>query len=428
MSKHLRYVRYAIETLLVNALIGSTLYQLAVYLANRRFWRQAPPPPAESAPPVSAVVPLRGKTLDTLALLHLMAISAPTADYELLLVLESERDPAYAAAQQVAESYPGRARIVFSGPPGSHTDKLHKLNVGYQVARGDLIAFVDAQVQVGAGLWHAALAALQDPSVGAVFAPPLAAEPEHRGESGLGAGGKMLSALHLNHAQTAPIPFAAFGNRLNALANGFMVVRRRALDEAGGLLHLLDEGSDGISLGRALRETGWRIAAIPVPALIVPKQESFNEAVSRLRRHLIVSRAYSRPTFIAWPFTNPLTVGLLLGFITEREGRWWGHRTWWAFVALRLAIAYELDRVRFGRGFTWMAYAQLFMLDTFIAPALWARALFQRTFTWRGRTYRIARGGKVTAVEGSDRCSVVGVQLPVVSGQSDQESRRPPHR
>ena len=399
MSKHLRYVRYAIETLLVNALIGSTLYQLAVYLANRRFWRQAPPPPAESAPPVSAVVPLRGKTLDTLALLHLMVVSAPTPDYELILVLESERDPAYSAAQQVAEGYPGRARIVLSGPPGRHVDKLHKLNAGYQAARGDLIAFIDAQVQVSAGLWHAALAALQDQSVGAVFAPPLAIEPEHRGESGLGAGGEMLSALHLNHAQTAPIPFAAFGNRLNALANGFVVVRRRALDEAGGMLHLLDEGSDGISLGRALRETGWRIAAIPVPALIVPEQESFNEAVSRLWRHLIVSRAYSRPTFIAWPFTNPLTVGLLLSFITEREGRWWGRRTWWAFVALRVAIAYELDRVRFGRGFTWMAYAQLFMLDTFIAPALWARALFQRTFTWRGRTYRIARGGKVMALE-----------------------------
>jgi cellulose synthase/poly-beta-1,6-N-acetylglucosamine synthase-like glycosyltransferase len=403
MSRYLRYARYAFETLLVNALIGSTLYQLAVYLANRRFWRQAPPPPAESAPPVSAVVPLRGKTLDTLALLHLMAVSAPTADYELLLVLESERDPAYDAARQVAASYPGRARIVLSGPPGCHADKLHKLNAGYRAARGDLIAFIDAQAQVSAGLWHAALAALQDRSVGAVFAPPLAVEPEHRGESGLGAGGEMLSALHLNHAQSAPIPFAAFGNRLNALANGFMVVRRRALDEAGGMLHLLDEGSEGISLGRTLRETGWRIAAIPVPALIVPERESFNEAVSRLRRHLIVSRAYSRPTFIAWPFTNPLTVGLLLGFITEREGRWWGRRTWWAFVALRVAIAHELDRVRFGRGFTWMAYAQLFMLDTFIAPVLWARALFQRTFTWRGRAYRIARGGKVTAVEGSER-------------------------
>ena len=36
MSKRLRYT---IETLLVNALILSTLYQLVVYLANRRFWR-----------------------------------------------------------------------------------------------------------------------------------------------------------------------------------------------------------------------------------------------------------------------------------------------------------------------------------------------------------------------------------------------------
>lgn len=399
MSKRLRYVRYAVEALLVTALFGSTLYQLAVYLANRRFWRQTLPPPPDQTPSVSAIVPLRGKTLDTLALLHVLVSTAPTEQYEVILVLEDEHDPAYAIAQQIAQSYPQRARVVLSGPPGRHAGKLHSLNAGYLAAHGELIAFVDAQVQVSAALWFAALAALQDPAVGAVFAPPLVAEPEHRLESGLGAGGEMLTAMHINHAQSAPLPFAALSNRLNALANGFIVVRRRALEEAGGMLHLLDEGSDGISLGRALREAGYRLAMIPVPALIVPEAETFNLAVSRLRRLLIVSRAYNRLSFIGWPFTNPQTVGLLLSFITEREGRWWGRRTWWAFVALRTALAYELDRLRFGRGFTWLAYAQLFMLDTFITPTLWARALLQSTFSWRGRTYRIARGGKVTPLE-----------------------------
>ncbi len=399
MSRRLRYARYAVETVLVLALIGSTLYQLAVYLANRRFWRQTLPPPPDQTPSVSAVVPLRGKTLDTLALLHVLVNTAPCERYEVILVLEDEHDPAYPVARQVAESYPQRARVVLSGPPGHHAGKLHSLNAGYLAARGELIAFVDAQVQVSAALWFAALAALQDPAVGAVFAPPLVAEPEHRLEGAWGAGGEMLTALHVNHAQSAPLPFAALSNRLNALANGFVVVRRRALEEAGGMLHLLDEGSDGISLGRTLRETGYRLAALPVPALIVPEPETFNQALSRLRRHLIVSRAYSRPAFIAWPFTNPQTVGLLLSFITEREGRWWGRRTWWVFVALRTALAYELDRLRFGRGFTWLAYAQLFMLDTFIAPTLWIRALLQSAFTWRGRVYRIARGGKVMPLD-----------------------------
>jgi cellulose synthase/poly-beta-1,6-N-acetylglucosamine synthase-like glycosyltransferase len=398
MSRRLRYARYAVEALLVSALIGSTLYQLAVYLANRRFWRQTLPPPPDQTPSVSAIVPLRGKTLDTLALLHVLVTTAPTRQYEVILALEDEHDPAYPIARQVAESYPQRARVVFSGPPGPHAGKLHILNAGYLAARGELIAFVDAQVQVNAALWFAALTALQEPAVGAVFAPPLVAEPEHRLESGLGAGGEMLTALHINHAQSAPLPFAALSNRLNALTQGFMVVRRRALEDAGGMLHLLDEGSEGISLGRALREAGYRLTMIPVPALIVPPQERFNEAVSHLHRLLIVSRAYNRLSFLAWPFTNPQTVGLLLSFITEREGRWWGRRTWWAFVALRTALAYELDRLRFGRGFTGLAYAQLFMLDTFITPTLWARALLQRTFTWGGRTYRIARGGKVTPV------------------------------
>jgi hypothetical protein len=212
----------------------------------------------------------------------------------------------------------------------------------------------------------------------------------------------MLTALHINHARTAGIPFAALSRRVHVMAGGFMIFHRRVLEQGGGLLHLLDEVADDICLGRVVRENGYQIAVIPVPAHVVPEPETFNEATTNLLRRLTVSRVYQWRDFLAWPFTNPLTVGFLLGWITEREGRWWGRRTWWGFVWFRLAVAYELDRIRFGRGFHWTAYAQLFMLDTFISPALWARALVRRTITWRGRTYRLYQGGKAVPLETAD--------------------------
>lgn len=392
-------LRYTIETILVNALIFSTLYQLVVYLANRRFWRQIPPVLSGDTPPISVVVPLRGKTLDTLALLHVIVATGPTRRYEVLLVLEDEHDPAYPIAQEIAEAYPGTVQIVISGPAGDHAGKIHNLNAGYLAARGDLIAFVDADVHMKAELWHAALAEMADPGVGAAFAPPLAAEPERRADLPVATGGEMLTALHLNHATMADLPFAALSGRVQVLAGGFMIVRRRALDEAGGMLHLLDDAADDLSLGRVIREAGYRLAVIPVPAVIVPEPETMNEATNTILRRLTIHRATQPGRFLAWPFTNPLTVGFMLGLITEREGRWWGRRTWWVFVGLRMAIAYELDRIRSGRGFHWTSYAQLFMLDTFISPMLWARALFRRTILWRGRTYYIAQGGKVTPLD-----------------------------
>jgi cellulose synthase/poly-beta-1,6-N-acetylglucosamine synthase-like glycosyltransferase len=387
-------LRYAIETLLVNALILSSLYQLLVYLANRRFWRQVLPLPAEDPPAISAVVPLRGKSLDTLALLHVIAATGPTNKYEVLLVVEDTDDPAYPVAQEVAAAYPETVRVVLSGPAGEHVGKLHNLNAGYQAARGELIALIDADAHIKAELWHAALAVLDDPAVGAAFAPPLVAEPERAPDLLVPTGGETLAALHTNHAESAGLPLAALQDRLNALAGGFIVVRRRALDEAGGMLYLLQDASERYALGRALREAGYRLAAIPVPVTLVPEPASFNEATAAILRSLTIQRAYDLPAFLAQPFTNPLTVGFILGLITEREGRWWGRRTWWGFLALRMAIAHDLDRVRFGRAFHWTAYAQLFMLDTFITPALWARALLGRVFTWRGRTYRIAQGGQ----------------------------------
>ena len=71
MSKRLRYT---LETFLVNALILSTIYQLLVYLANRRFWQQPPELPSEPTSSISVVVSLQAKTLDTLALLHLRGL------------------------------------------------------------------------------------------------------------------------------------------------------------------------------------------------------------------------------------------------------------------------------------------------------------------------------------------------------------------
>ncbi len=267
------------------------------------------------------------------------------------------------------------------------------------MATGDLVAFVDADIEVSAELWNAVLATMADPTIGAAFAPPLVREPERRIETPVPTGGEMLVALHINHGRTAGLPFAALSHRIEALFGGFMVFRRSVLKEAGGLLHLLDEAADDIALGRLVRENGYRVAIIPVPAIVVPERESFNEGTEHLHRSLTISRAYLPLSFLAWPFTNPLTVGFVLGWITEREGRWWGRRTWWGFAAFRLALAYELDRVRFGHGFTWTAYAHLFMLDTFIAPALWLRALVSPTFTWRGRLYAIRQGGKSEPVE-----------------------------
>lgn len=396
-----RRIRYAIETLLVNALVLSTLYQFAVYLANRRFWRQTPPPPAENAPSTTVIVPLRDKTLDTLALLHVMAITRPTDRYELLMVLESESDPAYPVAREVADSYPDIARVLISGPPAGRVPHLHRINAGWQAAQGDLIAIVEPEAQLTAELWNAALAALADPAVDAAFAPPLVLQPERRSNLPVATGGEMLMALHINHGRTATVPVAAASQRVEGLADGFMILRRRVLEEAGGLLHLLDDASAGQALGRVLRENGQRVAVIPAPVWLVPSRTSISEATEQILDMLTISRAYHLRATLAWPFTNPLTVGFALGLITEREGRWWGRQTWYAFAWLRLVLAYQLDRLRFGRAFHPGAYAQLLMLDTFIAPLLWARALVRRTITCEGRTFRILPGGKTRPANAS---------------------------
>jgi cellulose synthase/poly-beta-1,6-N-acetylglucosamine synthase-like glycosyltransferase len=201
----------------------------------------------------------------------------------------SASDPATGSAR--GGGGPSRTvRVVFSGPAGAHVGKIHNLNAGYQAARGDLIALVDADVQLSAELWNAALAVMADPTVAAAFAPPLVTQPERHGKAPVATGGEMLTALHINHARTAGIPFAALSRRVHVMAGGFMIFHRRVLEQGGGLLHLLDEVADDICLGRVVRENGYQIAVIPVPAHVVPEPETFNEATTSLLRRLTVSR------------------------------------------------------------------------------------------------------------------------------------------
>lgn len=385
--------------LLAYALWVTVVYQLLVYLANRHFWRQRPAPPATSAPSISVIIALRGVTPEIDALLETVARTTPPGPYEVILVLRDEDDPATPAARHCASAHPHSVRLIFSGDPGQRIDRAHQLHLGLLAAHGELIAFVEQDTEISADLWNATLHALRNPEIGAVYAPPLVREPDRLLRGPIPAGGEMLVTLYINHARSALLPFAALSRRVLALGHGFIVVRRSALQAVGGLAPLLNEADPGVALGHALRRAGYRLGVLTVPAMRIPAAETRIAATEHLLRRLVLSRTYGRWEFFAWPFTNPLTIGFWLDVFSERKQKWWTRRTWWVMAALRLTLAMALDMLRFGRGFTWIAYAHLFALDTVIAPVLWARALVTTVITLDGRRVRIGPRGRATPLE-----------------------------
>jgi hypothetical protein len=60
----------------------------------------------------------------------------------------------------------------------------------------------------------------------------------------------VLTALHINHARTAGLPFAALSKRITAMAGGFVIVRRAVLEAIGGLIYLLTGSSSRRSQSR----------------------------------------------------------------------------------------------------------------------------------------------------------------------------------
>ena len=118
-------------------------------------------------------------------------------------------------------------------------------NAAAQQARGDLLAFVDADHELGPGWVDAALEAMRDPSVGAAGSR-YAVPPD---------GTWVQQMYGLLRGTTTGIA------ETDWLGSGNMVVRREAFDRVGGFDASL-EACEDVDLCRRLRGAGFRIMGV----------------------------------------------------------------------------------------------------------------------------------------------------------------------
>ena len=318
-----------------------------------------------------------------------LASSAHASDVaRIRFLVAATDDPARPVAEAAAQAIAScDADVVVTGARAANA-KAEQLARGAQGAMEDVIVVCDSDVVVTRALVDELVDAVAgDGDDDAAWAPPVERTPRTRADR---ASAAVLDAsLHafalLSALDTAGMVGKAFA------------IRRDALEAIGGFSVLTDRLGEDMELARRLAAAGRRVRAISTPAASVACNRTWHHAIARYARWLLVIRAQRPALLLSYPLllaAAPLQAALAIA-AWARDGLS-AVPAITAVVFARAAVA-AFARTRSGAGLRDAALAP-WAADALLLAAL-ARALTTRTFRWRGRALRIARGGRLVEAE-----------------------------
>jgi cellulose synthase/poly-beta-1,6-N-acetylglucosamine synthase-like glycosyltransferase len=379
------YAAAGLAVLLVHAAACAGLVR--VLLAERAFRRSRAG--AGPFPSVEIVVAARNEEAVLPALLASLARQTDRA-CTFLLVDDRSTDGTLRLFERFRAAMPERVRVLSStAESGGLTGKQAALDLAIDAARGDVLAFTDADCVVPDG-WAGELAAhFTDPSVGVVLGRVRL--PEGRGFL---ADFQAFEQPLINQYNLAPVglggAFGCFGNNL--------AVRREAALAVGGFRGLGWSVTEDTTLLTAIRDLGrWKVraavsAAGTVTTVARSTWRSYVNQHTRWNAGAIHARDWQTRLvyLLVIVLYLPLTLAVLpLGFLD------------WRVPLLSLASLVSVgslgilaglypgvDRARYYLRF--LPYLVFFLF--FYSFVTW-RAMLARPFEWKGRRLRAGRQG-----------------------------------
>lgn len=368
-------------------LFGIALVGVVVAVVQHMLLRghlRAPEPEPQACPPVSVLKPLCG--VDDGLERNLAAFAAlDYPEYEVVLGLKSERDPAWEVACAAARRWPRRFRVaVQRGEPGMNP-KVNQLITLARAARHDVLVVSDSNVRVGPGYLRGIAAHLSDPGVGLVTHPIVGV-----GERCLGSA---LDALHLASAIAPGVVAAKRLAGQDIVVGKSMAFRRADLDALGGFEVVKDVLAEDFVLGRMVSNVlGKRVAVAREPVQNVSHDRSLREFASRYARWNVMQRQAVGPLlYLGGALLNPV---LAASIAAAAEGSADGVAAAAAIAACKAAVDGANGRLLRPGGFR-LAQLALIPAKDLVVGAGWLRAFVRREIDWRGNRLVVQPGTRI---------------------------------
>lgn len=246
-----------LATTLVVALVLGCAYWVAVVVVGLRTLRAVPsldewPLPAEARWPSLSVVSPACDEADTLREAGRARLTTDYPDVEFIVVEDRSRDGTGAIADELAAADPRVRALHVRELPEGWLGKVHAMETGLRVARGEWVLFSDADVHYAPDALRRALALAQARGLDHLAVLPRLLPGPLLLDTAISAFGRHFTLGTRPWAVEDPKSRASVG------VGAFNLVRRSALERLGGLHRLRLSVADDLALGALLKASGAR--------------------------------------------------------------------------------------------------------------------------------------------------------------------------
>jgi ceramide glucosyltransferase len=292
--------------LLAAILILQGLLSLAEGTAFHAFVRRSTRGGAvEPAPRASVIAPCKGLEPGFEASLAAL-FDQHYPDYEIVVALASEDDPAKAVIARVRQSRPDRSsRLVIAAPSTKRSEKINNLLAAIEQAdpSSDALVFVDSDALADRDWLRNLVGPLADPSVGAStgyrwYLPSGetrgGGDTETRGPGDAGTSPRLRVSFwsHLLSAWNGSVATTLGDHGRNFAWGGSTAIRRETFNRIGVAERWQNAVSDDYVLTRAVQDAGLRIRFVPRCLMVTRESATLKSLLEFTTRQIIITRVY----------------------------------------------------------------------------------------------------------------------------------------
>ena len=372
-------------------LFTSTISTVLAIAGLVHFRRSAKATGAGFAPPVSLLKPLAGAEPNLEA--HLESFfKQDYGAFEILFCARAADDAGLEVARRVAARYPQiPAQFLWTGEPTYINAKVSSMETMERAARHGIFIISDSDVRVTRNYIEEVVAPFGDEKVGVVTCL-------YRGIADRGLWSK-LEAAGMSVEMTAGVLTANLLEGMKFALGPTMAVRRRCVEAMGGFGVLGPYCSDDFLLGSYVAEQGERVVLSHHAIDHIILNHSFGASLRHQTRWMKSTR-FSRPL---GHLGTALTFSVPFGLLACLAGVGL-HRPMLGLALLGYSI---LNRMVLAALVGWLGVEDrhlpravvLYPMRDFLGFCCWAASYFGGTIQWRGRRYRLSRGGLMHAID-----------------------------